>query len=111
MAAGLAQALDYLEGLRFTPDEIAWLRTVPALAAASRQRSSTRYCRRFGSRATSGPWTKARSSSPHEPIVRVTAPAVEAQLVETALLAIITFQTSVASKASRVVSAAAGRTP
>src|SRR4029453_5587372 len=34
MAAGLAQALDYLEGLRFTPDEIAWLRTVPALAAA-----------------------------------------------------------------------------
>ena len=45
----------------------------------------------------------------HEPLVRVTAPAAEAQLVETALLATITFQTSVASKASRVVSAAAGR--
>ena len=45
----------------------------------------------------------------HEPIVRVTAPAAEAQLVETALLSLITFQTSVASRASRVVSAAEGR--
>ena len=45
----------------------------------------------------------------HEPIVRVTAPAAEAQLVETALLGLITFQTSVASKASRVVTAAEGR--
>src|SRR5207342_991272 len=45
----------------------------------------------------------------HEPFVRVTAPVMEAQVVETALLAILTFQTSVASKASRVVSAAAGR--
>ena len=45
----------------------------------------------------------------HEPIVRVTAPAGEAQLVETALLSVITFQTSVASRASRVVSAAEGR--
>jgi nicotinate phosphoribosyltransferase len=45
----------------------------------------------------------------HEPFVRVTAPVMEAQIVETALLAILNFQTSVASKASRVVSAAAGR--
>ena len=45
----------------------------------------------------------------HEPMLRVTAPAVEAQLVETALLATITFQTSIASKTARVVRAAEGR--
>jgi nicotinate phosphoribosyltransferase len=45
----------------------------------------------------------------HEPMLRVTARAAEAQLVETALVAMTTFQTSVASKASRVVKAAAGR--
>ncbi len=45
----------------------------------------------------------------HEPILRVTAPAPEAQLVETALLAILTFQTSIASKGARIVDAAAGR--
>jgi nicotinate phosphoribosyltransferase len=45
---------------------------------------------------------------PREPILRVCAPALQAQLVETALLAIVTFQTSIASKAARVVEAAAG---
>jgi nicotinate phosphoribosyltransferase len=44
-----------------------------------------------------------------EPLVRVTAPLPEAQLVETALLAIVSFQTSVASKAARIVHAAKGR--
>jgi nicotinate phosphoribosyltransferase len=46
---------------------------------------------------------------PPEPLLRVTAPLPEAQLVETALLAQIAFQTSVASRAIRVVEAASGR--
>ena len=46
---------------------------------------------------------------PHEPLLRVTAPALQAQLVETALLATVTFQTSIASKAARIVAAAEGR--
>jgi nicotinate phosphoribosyltransferase len=109
MAAGLAQALDYLEGLRFTPDEIAWLRTVPALAAAP-VRFFDEVLPAF--RFTGDVWAMDEGEIvfPHEPLVRVTAPVMEAQIVETALLAILTFQTSVASKASRVVSAAAGRT-
>ena len=44
-----------------------------------------------------------------EPLVRITAPIGQAQLVETAALALINFQTSVASKAARIVSAAGGR--
>src|SRR6185436_5753160 len=108
MAAGLAQALDYLEGLRFIPDEIAWLRTVPALAAAP-VRFFDEVLPAF--RFTGDVWAMDEGEIvfPHEPLVRVTAPVMEAQIVETALLAILTFQTSVASKASRVVSAAAGR--
>jgi nicotinate phosphoribosyltransferase len=46
---------------------------------------------------------------PGEPLLRVTAPIAEAQIVETALLATVSFQTMVASKAARVVEAAAGR--
>jgi nicotinate phosphoribosyltransferase len=44
-----------------------------------------------------------------EPLLRVTAPLAEAQLVETALLGLVTFQTSIASKAARIVHAADGR--
>ena len=46
---------------------------------------------------------------PPEPLLRVTAPLPEAQFVETALLASVAFQTSVASRATRMVEAAAGR--
>src|SRR5262245_19230907 len=108
MAAGLAQALDYLEGLHFTPDEIAWLRGVPALAAAP-ARFFDEVLPAF--RFTGEVWAmdEGEIAFPHEPLVRVTAPIMEAQIVETALLAILTFQTSVASKASRVVTAAAGK--
>ena len=108
MAAGLAQALDYLEGLRFTAEEIAWLRTVPALAVAP----VTFFDDVLPAfRFTGDVWAmdEGEIAFPYEPLVRVTAPVMEAQLVETALLAILTFQTSVASKASRVVTAAAGR--
>jgi nicotinate phosphoribosyltransferase len=108
VAAGLEQALDYLATLRFTSDEIAWLRAVPALGSVPAMFFDD-YLPAF--RFTGDVWALEEGEVffGHEPILRVTAPAAEAQLVETALLAIITFQTSVASKASRVVSAAGGR--
>ncbi len=108
MAAGLEQALEYLEQLRFTADEIAWVRTLPALADVP-SGFFDQYLPAF--RFTGDVWAVEEGEIvfSHEPIVRVTAPAPEAQLVETALLGLITFQTSVASKAARVVTAAAGR--
>ena len=108
VGAGLEQALDFLESLRFTPEEIAFLRTVPAL---------TKLPRSFfddylpGLRFT-GDVSAIPEGTPvfaHEPLMRVTAPLAEAQLVETALIAEVMFPTSVASRASRVVNAAAGR--
>ena len=108
VAAGLEQALEYLADLHFSPDEIAWLRTLRALADVPASFFET-YLPAF--RFTGDVWAldEGEVFFGHEPIVRVTAPAGEAQLVETALLGLITFQTSVASRASRVVSAAEGR--
>jgi nicotinate phosphoribosyltransferase len=108
VAAGLEQALDLLESLRFTADEIRYLRTVPALAAAP-DAFFDDLLPSF--RFTGDVWAVAEGEVvfPHEPLLRVTAPALEAQLVETALLATITFQTSIASKAARIVAAAEGR--
>jgi nicotinate phosphoribosyltransferase len=108
VAAGLEQALDFLEALRFTADDIAYLRTVPALAKLPRA-FFDEYLPAF---RFTGDVSAIEEGTPvfaQEPIVRVTAPVAEAQLVETALISEIMFPTSVASRASRVVEAAAGR--
>jgi nicotinate phosphoribosyltransferase len=108
VAAGLEQALDYLEQLRFTAEDIAFARTLPALTRVPPDFFDT-YLAQF--RFTGDVWAADEGTPlfPPEPILRVTAPLGEAQLVETALLAIVGFQTSVASRAARVVEAAAGR--
>lgn len=108
VAAGIEQALDYLASLRFTADEIAFLRTVPALSRAPRT-FFDEVLPAF--RFTGDVWSVAEGEPMFaaEPFLRVTAPAPEAQLVETALLSIVNFQTLIASKASRIVDAARGR--
>lgn len=108
VAAGLEQALAYLEQLRFTEEDIAHLRGLPALDGVRREFFED-YLPRF--RFTGEVWAVAEGDPvfPPAPLVRVTAPLPEAQLVETALLALVGFQTSVASRAARMVQAAAGR--
>jgi nicotinate phosphoribosyltransferase len=108
VAAGLEQALEYLEGLRFTEPQIEYLRRLPALQGVRRDFFDD-YLPRF--RFTGEVWAVEEGTPvfPPSPLLRVTAPLPEAQLVETALLAYIGFQTSVASRAVRIVAAAAGR--
>jgi len=108
VAAGLEQALDYLETLAFSDADIAYLRTVPALQGAPPEFFDD-FLPRF--KFTGDVWAMPEGTPvfAQEPIVRVTAPLMQAQLVETALLAIIAFQTSIASKAARVIEAAQGR--
>ncbi len=108
VAAGLEQALDYLESWRFTPEDVAYLRTVPALAGVDRG-FFDRYLPRL--RFTGDVWAIGEGTPVFagEPLLRVTAPLAEAQLVETALLSTVLFQTMIASKAARVVEAAEGR--
>ncbi|MGH9257623.1 MAG: nicotinate phosphoribosyltransferase [Vicinamibacterales bacterium] len=108
IAAGLEQALDYLEQLRFSESDIEHLRALPALQGM-RPDFFDEYLPRF--RFTGDVWAADEGTPmfPPAPLLRVTAPLPEAQLVETGLLAHLGFQTSVASRAARIVHAAAGR--
>lgn len=108
IAAGLDQALDYLEHLTFTDEDRAWLRSLPAFA-----RVPPAFFDDYLDRVsfTGDVWAVPEGTPvfANEPLLRVTAPQPEAQMVETALLSLVGFQTSVATKASRMVEAAEGR--
>jgi nicotinate phosphoribosyltransferase len=105
LAMGMERALRYLEGLRFTEEEIAFLATVPSLRDAMTPEFSA-FLRDL--RFTGDVWALPEGTVffANEPILRVRAPIVEAQVVETFLLSAINHATLVASKAARVVHAA-----
>lgn len=107
VAAGLEQALDYLTNLRFTDDGIEHLRTLPAFAAVGGGFFEFLRDLRF----TGDLWAIPEGTPVFagEPLLRVSAPLVEAQLVETCLLSTVNFQTLIATKSARVVRAAGGR--
>jgi nicotinate phosphoribosyltransferase len=108
VAAGLEEALDFLAHLRFTDEDRAWLRDLPVFAETPADFFDD-YLRRFSFTGSVAAVPEGTPVFQGEPMLRVTAPLPEAQLVETALLATIAFATNVASKAARVVHAAAGR--
>jgi len=107
IAAGLHQALDYLRTLSFSREEVAYLRALPAFAHVPP--SFFDYLRDF--RFSGEVWAMPEGTLAFagEPLLRVTAPIIEAQVVETYLLATINFQTLIATKATRIVEAARGR--
>jgi nicotinate phosphoribosyltransferase len=107
VAAGLEQALDFLENVRFFDDEISYLRQHPAFRHIGNKFFD--YLAQF--HFTGEVWAMPEGTLffPGEPMLRVTGPIAEAQIVETYLLATLNFQTLVASKAARVVTAARGR--
>jgi len=105
--AGLEQALEFLQHVRFSAAEIDYLQRHPAFA-----RISPAFFDYLANFRFSGEVMAAAEGSvcfPGEPLLRVTAPIAEAQIMETALLATISFQTMIASKAARIVEAAAAR--
>ncbi len=108
VAAGLEQALEYLESVSFQPAEIEYLRKQPVFAHVSDRFFD--YLSSF--RFTGEVWAISEGTPvfAEEPLLRVTGPIIEGQIVETFLLSMMTFQTMIASKAARVVEAAQGRT-
>lgn len=101
MAAGLAQAVDYLRGLRFTPEELEWLRGAGRFSTAFIDYLETlRYTGDLHAMA------EGTVFFANEPILRVTAPLPVAQLVESRLINLLQLQTMIASKAARVTLAA-----
>jgi nicotinate phosphoribosyltransferase len=106
VAAGLEQALDFLENIHFSAEEISYLRSLSLFRHV--QPDFFDYLAAF--RFTGDAWALPEGSLffSDEPLLRITAPIAEAQLVETSLLSILHFQTLIASKAARVTFAAAG---
>jgi nicotinate phosphoribosyltransferase len=98
--AGLEQALASLVRMRFTDDQIGHLRSLPAF----REIDGGFFDALRDFRFSGNVWAMAEGTVffPGEPVLRVTGTLLEAQLVETLLLSIINFQTTIASKAARM---------
>ena len=104
LAAGLEDALDYLETLSFTPAEIDWLKSTGRFRP-----NLLDYLSDFRFTGDVHAIPEGTACFPHEPLIRITAPLLQAQLVETRLINILHFQTLIASKAARMVLAAPGK--
>jgi nicotinate phosphoribosyltransferase len=98
MAAGLEQVLEFLEGLHFTSEELAWLANTGRFNDGFLASLETL---RFTGDVHAMP--EGTIFFPNEPILRVTAPIAQAQLVETRLINLLHFQSLIASKAARMV--------
>jgi nicotinate phosphoribosyltransferase len=101
LAAGLEQALDYLENLRFPAAELEWLKSTGRFRT-----NLLDYLRDFRFSGDIHAMPEGTVFFANEPILRVTAPLPQAQFVESRLINILHFQSLIASKAARMVLAA-----
>jgi nicotinate phosphoribosyltransferase len=104
LAAGLEQVLEYLEQAHFTDEEIEWLRQCG--------RFTDDFVDYLGELRFTGDVHAMPEGTvffPDEPILRVTAPMPQAQLMESRIINLLHFQTLIASKAARCVLAAPGK--
>ena len=106
VAAGLAQAVEYLQNLKFKSDDIEYLRGLTQFRYTPPEFFKFLLALRFTGDLFAVP--EGTPVFPNEPVVIIRAPIVEAQIAETYLLSTFAFQTSIASKAARCVLAACG---
>lgn len=103
IAAGLEQMIEYIENLRFTEEDVEYLRSLNIF-----QEDFLEYLSTFHFTGDIYAIPEGTVVFPREPLVKVIAPIMEAQLVETAILNIINHQSLIATKAARVCYAARG---
>ena len=107
LAAGLEQVVEYLQNLHFEEEELRYLRSLPQF-----QRVSPGFFEALRSLRFTGDLFAISEGTPifaGEPFLTVRAPLIEAQIVETYLLATVGFQSLIATKAARMVEVAGGR--
>jgi nicotinate phosphoribosyltransferase len=104
LAAGLEDALDFLESLRFSHEEIAWLESTGRF-----RKNLLDYLAGFRFTGNVHAIPEGTVCFANEPLLRITAPLPQAQLLETRLINIMHYQTLIASKAARMVLAAPGK--
>ena len=103
VCAGLEQVIEYVRDLHFSPDDIDYLRSLHIF-----NDDFLEYLRGFHFTGDIYAIPEGTVVFPREPLLKVVAPIMEAQLVETAILNMINHQSLIATKASRVVYAAKG---
>lgn len=104
VAAGLEQVIEYIEGLSFEEEDVKILKANhPEFSDGFID-----YLRHFKFTGDIDALPEGTIFFPYEPIIRVKAPLIQAQLVETTMLSIINHQTLIATKASRIVEEAKG---
>ncbi len=103
IVAGLDQVIDYIKNLRFSEEDISYLRSLKIF-----EEDFLEYLKNFRFTGSLYAIPEGTVVFPKEPLLKVIAPIMEAQLVETAILTIINHQSLIATKAARVVYAAKG---
>ncbi len=103
IACGLSTFLEYLENIKFLEEDILYLKSLNIF-----EESFLEYLKIFKFTGNIVGVKEGTVVFPNEPLYRITAPIIEAQLIETTLLNIINHQTLIATKASRVVTSANG---
>ncbi len=103
VTAGLEPFLQYVENLRFEEDDLQYLASLGLFP-----RQFIEYLRGFEPKLTVRAMPEGTIAFPHEPILQIEGTIFEAQLVETALLNIMNYQTLIATKAARICQAADG---
>ena len=103
ICAGLEQVIEYIENLRFSNDDIDYLRSLKLF-----DEDFLEYLHDFRFTGDIYAIPEGTVVFPREPLVKVVAPIMQAQLIETALLTLINHQSLIATKAARVIHAAKG---
>ncbi len=109
VAGGIGQIAELIENMRFSDESIAYLSSIKAPGGGKMFKDGfLDYLRDFSMHVDVWAVPEGDLVFPREPMVRVQGSIIECQLLETALLNLVNFQTLVATKASRVVRAAEG---
>ena len=107
VAAGLQQVIEFILNFKFNQEHISYLKSLEALKGIKEEFFEYLLKMKF----TGDLWAVPEGTIlfPNEPLIRVEAPIIEAQLLETHILSIINFQTLIATKASRITNASNGK--
>jgi nicotinate phosphoribosyltransferase len=109
VACGMGQIADLVENFRFDDEAIAYLASIQAPGGGAMfKQGFLDYLRDFRMHVSVSAIPEGELVFPREPMVRVIGPVIDCQLLETALLNLVNFQTLVATKTARVVHAAEG---
>jgi len=107
ITAGLEQLIHYIENLRFTEEDLLWLKENSGKDFSN---DFLDYLKNFNFRGDVYAIKEGTPVFPNEPIINVTGPSIDVQIFETYLLNVMNYQSLIATKASRIADAARGRT-